>query len=118
MTELNENTFDREVLQSDLPVLVDFYAPWCGPCKMLAPVLDVLAREFEGRANVVKVNVDDAPMLAARYGITGVPTLHFFVQGEAVDEIVGFAAPRALKARLEELVVRGPSSRDTFTAAM
>ena len=118
MTELNDNTFEREVLQAELPVLVDFYAPWCGPCKMLAPVLDALAREFEGRAKIVKVNVDDAPALAARFGITGVPTLIFFDQGEAVDEIVGFTPPRVLKARLEQLAARAPSSRESFASAV
>jgi thioredoxin 1 len=115
MTELNEANFDREVLQAERPVLVDFYAPWCGPCKMLAPALDALAREFEGRARIVKVNVDDAPGLAARYEISGVPTLLFFDQGEVVDEVVGLAPPRTLQARLEKLAGAAPADHPTIT---
>ena len=101
IVELTKNNFEAEVLQANLPVVVDFYAPWCGPCKMLAPLLVQLAAEFQGRIKFTKVNVDDAPELAGKYQITGVPTLALFRCGEAVDALVGFASPKALKAWLE-----------------
>ncbi len=103
MTELNDNNFAAEALNSELPVLVDFYAPWCGPCRMVAPVLEQLAGEFAGRVRFVKVNVDDAPELAQRYRITGVPTLTIFHRGRVADTMVGFAGAGALRARLEKL---------------
>ncbi len=108
--EANEQSFEQEVTQAGVPMLVDFYAPWCGPCKMLAPVLDKLAQEFAGRAKVVKVNVDDAPGLAAEFGITGVPTMMFFKGSLLVDRVVGFAAPKDLKARLENLSTPAPAA--------
>jgi thioredoxin len=101
--ELNETNFDQEVLKAPGVVLVDFYAPWCGPCRMLAPLLEQLADEFAGRVKIVKVNVDDAPELAMRYGITGVPTLILFRSGLILDTWVGLPSPRALKSRLDEL---------------
>ncbi len=99
--ELNENGFEREVLKADLPVLVDFYAPWCGPCKMIAPLLEQLAVEFQGRTKFVKVNVDDAPGLAAHYDISGVPTLALFRDGQPGDRMVGFRGTTAFRAWLE-----------------
>ena len=98
--ELNETNFEPEALAASGPVLVDFYASWCGPCKMLAPFLEQLAGEFTGKIKFAKLNVDEAPEVAGRYDITGVPTLILFRNGEAVDQIVGFPAPRALKTWL------------------
>jgi thioredoxin 1 len=101
LTELTETTFEAEVLQSDLPVLVDFYAPWCGPCKMLAPLLEQFAAEFQGRIKFTKLNVDDASELAGKYEITGVPTLMLFRGGQATATQVGMVSPKALKVWLE-----------------
>jgi thioredoxin len=95
--ELNETNFEPEVLQAAGPVLVDFYALWCGPCKMLAPFLEQLAIEFAGKMKFAKLNVDDAPQLAGHYGITGVPTLMLFRGGNPVDQMVGLNSPSLLK---------------------
>lgn len=100
--ELSETNYEPEVLKAAGPVLVDFYAPWCGPCKMLAPVLEQLAGEFSGRVKFAKLNVDDAPELAGRYDITGVPTLMLFRDGQMIERIVGLPSPRALKAVLDK----------------
>jgi thioredoxin len=102
IVELTEDRFESEVLQAAGPVLVDFYAPWCGPCKMLAPLLESLAVEFAGRVKIVKVNVDESPEPTARHGITGVPTLILFRDGRPIDSIVGLAAAKQLKAWLEK----------------
>jgi thioredoxin 1 len=101
--ELNEAIFDREVLQSQQPVVVDFWAEWCGPCKMLAPVLDEIAREEQGRATVAKVNIEEHPALAARFRIQGVPTLLFFSGGELRDQSIGAASKKAILAKLASL---------------
>ncbi len=103
--EINETNFAGEVLQSPQPVLVDFWAEWCGPCKMLAPVLDEIAVEQAGRVKVAKVNVDANPELAARFGIQSIPTLLYFAGGEVRDQTVGAVGKRAIVARLERLAV-------------
>lgn len=103
MTEITTETFSQEILRAPTPVLVDFYAPWCGPCKMIAPALDGLAAEFTGRIKFVKVNVDHAPDLVQLYGVTGVPTLMVFQDGHAVDRLVGVGSLQGLKSRLEEI---------------
>lgn len=90
----DEGTFEKAVLQSDVPVLVDFWAAWCGPCKAIAPVLDELSTDYEGKARIVKIDVDANPNLAAQYGIRSIPSLFVFKNGEKVDNVVG-AQPKA-----------------------
>jgi thioredoxin 1 len=103
--EINEANFENEVLQATQPVLVDFWAEWCRPCKMLAPVLDEIALEQAGRVKVAKVNVDSNSGLAARYGIQSIPALLYFVGGEVRDQTVGVQSKRAIAAKLEKLTV-------------
>jgi thioredoxin 1 len=100
--ELTEANFEQEVLKAEGPVVVDFYAPWCGPCKMLAPLLEQLAGELAGKLKFAKLNVDDAPELSADHEITGVPTLMLFRDGKVVDRVVGFPGPRVFKAWLDK----------------
>jgi thioredoxin 1 len=111
--ELSESSFETEVLRANLPVVVDFYAPWCGPCKMLAPLLEQLAAEFQGRIKFAKANVDDTPELAATYQITGVPTLALFRGGQQIDALVGLASPKALKSWLEGAATATPQAPAT-----
>ena len=101
LMELTKDNFETEVLQTAIPVVVDFYAPWCGPCKMIAPLLQQFAGEFAGRLKFAKANVDETPDLAACFEITGVPTLMLFRGGEPVDQVVGFPGPRQLEAWLD-----------------
>jgi len=103
--EINEGNFQTEVLQSSQPVLVDFWAEWCGPCKMLTPALDEIASEQAGRAKIAKVNVDKNPELAARYGVQAIPTLVYFAGGQERDRVVGALSKREITAKLEKLAV-------------
>ena len=98
--EINESNFDREVLQSSLPVVVDFWAEWCGPCKMLAPALDEIAHELQGKAIVAKVNLDEQPALAARFNIQSIPTLLYFSGGELRDQTVGLVSKKVIATKL------------------
>jgi thioredoxin 1 len=98
---VTDETFDREVLQAQEPVLVDFWAPWCGPCRMIGPVIEELARDFTGRAKVLKLNVDDNPSTAARYRVASIPTLLLFRNGQVVDQVVGLAPKPSLAAKIE-----------------
>ncbi|MBN1571722.1 MAG: thioredoxin [Deltaproteobacteria bacterium] len=91
--EINDDSFDSEVLKSDKLTLVDFWAPWCGPCKIIGPIIDELAAEYEGKVKFAKLNVDDNPSTASNYGVRGIPTMILFKDGEPKDQIVG-AVPK------------------------
>ena len=102
--KLTDANFQSEVIDSDLPVLVDFWAEWCGPCKMIGPVIDQVATDLEGQAKVGKVNVDDARELAVKYNVRSIPLLLFFKNGEVKDQIVGASVTKdQLKAKLQAL---------------
>jgi len=99
---ITDGNFDEEVLQSDLPVLVDFWAPWCGPCLSIAPAVEELAKEYSGRIKVGKMNVDENSQTPSSFGIRGIPTLILFKGGKAVNQIVGAVSKNKLKALIEE----------------
>ena len=98
-----DDNFEEEVLKADGPVLVDFFAEWCGPCKMLGPIIEELAGEYEGKVKIGKCDVDAAPQTAGKYGVQSIPTLIFFKGGEAVDKLMGFQSKEALKEKLDAL---------------
>lgn len=99
VTEVTDASFSEEVLRADVPVLIDFWAPWCGPCKSIAPVVEELAGEYGGRIKVVKMNVDDNPETPSRYGVRGIPNLMLFKGGEVAEQIVG-AVPKGHLVRV------------------
>jgi thioredoxin 1 len=106
MTEiqLTDASFDQEVIKSQQPVLVDFWAPWCGPCRMLAPVIEEIASEYAGKIRVAKINTDDHPNAAARYKISAIPTMLFFKEGKVVEQLVGVHSKTEIKKTLDTLV--------------
>jgi thioredoxin 1 len=104
MLTLTQTNFGEEVLQSPVPVLVDFWAEWCGPCKMIAPILDEIAQEYDGRLKIGKVNIDHEQMLASQHGIRAIPTLLVFKNGQVADQIVGLKSKRDLKANLDRVI--------------
>ena len=102
LADVSEATFSQEVLGSNQPVLVDFWAPWCGPCKMLAPVVEKVAEAHSGRAKFVKLNTDDNPNVAGQYQVSGIPCLILFKDGKAVDRIVGYVSDSAINSMLSK----------------
>ena len=102
---LTQENFAQQVLQSPAPVLVDFWAEWCGPCKMIAPVLDELADEYDGKIKIGKVNIDEHQGLAAEYGVRAIPTLLVFDKGQVAEQMIGAKSKRDLKANLDRIAV-------------
>lgn len=100
--DVTDETFEAEVINSDTPVLVDFWADWCAPCKIIAPIVEELANEYDGKVKFAKVDVDSNPKTATNYGIRGIPTLLIFKGGQPVGQIVGAVPKSALKSRLDE----------------
>lgn len=100
--QVSDAEFDAEVLKSDLPVLVDFWAPWCGPCRAIAPVIEELAQEFDGKVKIMKMNVDENPSTPSKYGIRAIPTLILYKSGEVVEQVTGAVSKASLKQMLND----------------
>ena len=103
--EISDGSFDSEVIQSEKPVLVDFWAPWCGPCKAIGPIIEELAGEFKDKINFAKCNVDDNPVSPGKFGIKAIPTLIFFKQGKIVDQITGMVAKSKLEKSINSILL-------------
>jgi thioredoxin 1 len=99
--EVNESNFDQEVLQSTIPVLVDFWAPWCGPCRLVAPTVEEIAKEHAGKVTVVKLNTDEAPTVAARFGIMSIPTLILFKGGQPAAQLIGAQPKQSILEQIQ-----------------
>lgn len=100
---VTDGNFETEVINSETPVVVDFWAEWCGPCKLIAPVLDELAGEYDGKVRITKLNVDENPAMAGKYGVRSIPTLLFFKGGQIVDQVIGAASKPDLQKRLDAI---------------
>lgn len=99
---VSDSNFQKEVVEEKLPVLADFYADWCGPCKMIAPIVEDLSKEYKGRVKIVKINVENAPNVASKFGVMSIPTVIFFKNGKVTDQVVGALGKAQLKSKLEE----------------
>tara|TARA_X000001036_G_scaffold242905_1_gene226643 strand:+ start:481 stop:813 length:333 start_codon:yes stop_codon:yes gene_type:complete len=102
--DVNEDNFDTIVINSDKPVLVDFWAEWCGPCKMLTPTIEAIAEEYKDKSSIVKINVDDAPAIATKYGIRSIPSILLFSKGEVVEQRVGAVSKEELTSLLDKTI--------------
>lgn len=103
--EITDTSFDADVLKADSPTLIDFWAPWCGPCRMVAPIVEELSEEYSGKVNFVKMNTDENPQVPSKYGIRSIPSLLIFKGGELKGTIVGYRPKGEIKKRLEEAIV-------------
>lgn len=110
VVEVSDATFDKDVLQSEQPVLVDFWAVWCGPCKAIGPIVDDLATAYAGKLKVAKVNVDQNGATPSRYGIRGIPALLFFKGGKVADQIVGYVPREVIEEKVNRILALAPSS--------
>lgn len=110
LAKTGEAEFENDVLRSDVPVVVDFYAEWCPPCKMIAPTLDRIAEKYAGRVKIVKCDIDDNPRLAEQYGIQSIPNLLFFRDGQVVDQTVGYSNEAQLTERVERIAGQVPAA--------
>ncbi|HEX4032299.1 MAG TPA: thioredoxin [Terracidiphilus sp.] len=108
--EVNDANFDQEVVNSEQPVLVDFWAVWCGPCKAIAPIVDSIATAYAGKLKVVKVNVDQNGATPSRYGIRGIPALLFFKGGKITDQIVGYVPQNVVEEKVQRLLAQVPQN--------
>ncbi|MEA2082603.1 MAG: thioredoxin [Elusimicrobiota bacterium] len=104
MVIVNDSNFEQEVVKSDIPVLVDFYADWCGPCKMIAPAVEELAKEYEGKIKVCKLDVDEAGQTAAKYRISSIPFVGFFKNGSLADQLIGAVPKEMLAAKIDSIL--------------
>ena len=103
VTEVNDQSFENEVLKCDIPVVVDFWAPWCGPCRMIAPVTEKLSEEYANRVKFCKLNVDENPEMAQKYGVMSIPLLLFFKDSQQVDSVLGAVPEAMIKPKVESL---------------
>lgn len=104
LADVNQDDFEQEVLKSDIPVIIDLWAPWCGPCKALTPNVESVAEDYSGQVKALKLNIDENPTIAARYQIMSIPTLLFFKDGEVVNQIVGLVDKAKIESRLKPLL--------------
>ena len=104
IAEVTEGIFEQEVIKAPLPVVVDFWAPWCKPCQMIAPLMEKLAEDYKGSVKFCKLNVDQDPQLAGRYGVMSIPFLLFFREGQPVDQVVGAVTEAKLRPKVQELI--------------
>lgn len=106
INELDKDTFQKNVIEAQKPVLVDFWAPWCGPCRAVAPIVEDLAKEYAGKVGFAKVNVDEAPVIASNYGVMSIPTLIVFKDGKPFEQVIGYKAKGDLKKLLDNALVQ------------
>lgn len=106
LTHISKDNFENEVLKSDIPVIIDFWAEWCGPCKMMGPVFEELSKDFEGKVKFVKLNTEEEPEIAGSFMIKGIPTLSIVKGNQELDRIVGFAPKEVLKEKIEQLLAK------------
>jgi thioredoxin 1 len=102
--EVNQSNFETEISQADMPVMVDLWAAWCGPCRAVAPIVEEIATEFDGKAKIAKINIDENPAIAAKYNVMSIPTLLFFKDGEVQEQIIGLVSKEKIAEKLNSLL--------------